>query len=880
MSRRLALTLVAVLLPTALSLPAAAGPVPAQPYARLVPPLNTPWTDRVSTTSPLPEYPRPQLVRREWQSLNGQWDYWGAGLGSTGTVSALPSGTFTPPPLPSGPPQTVLVPYPVTSALSGIGRQDQVMRYERTFRVPSSWSGRQVVIHFGGVTWHAEVSVNGTRVGSHSGSYDAFDVDVTDAFVAGDNTLTVDVVDPGSAGGQPLGKQFYRSMLILFTPASGIWQSVWMEPVAPAHLTDLTAVTDLRTSQLRFLPTLVGGDATTRVRVTVTDEGRLVGTAEGPAAGPVGVTVRRPHLWTPDDPHLYDVRAEVLQGGAVVDRVTSYAGMRTVRVGVWRGVPRLLLNDRPVFSVGALDHGYWPDGIYTAPTDEALRYDLEKAKALGFNTLRKHMKVEPQRWYYWADRLGVMVWQDMPSMTIYRPVTPPDKQQFDVELAAMVRQHRSHPSVITWVPWNEGWGQYDLTSSIDSSVAMVKRLDPSRPVDGHSGAANCCTADDTPSSDFEDSHLYNGPWAPRPKPGRASVIGEMGGIGGRVPGHDWHPEYAADPSTSADGGAKTPATRLGLLTRQWAMLAQQVRDPGLSGAVFTELFDTERESGGFFTYDRKVDKVAPAAVRALNRRLLGSFARDVLGGRRPAPPVPAPVAAWALEEGSGTTAAGAGPRALLLTLTAGASWVDGVRGKALAFDGRQGQAATSRPVVDTSHSFTVAAWVRHADRLQSAAAVSQDGASVSAFALGQVTGETRTDLLPGYAFRPPDPQRYPHTRWSFDVTPDGSCSDCYVSANTTYDDGLDSPAAGRWQYVVGVYDRATGTGSLYVDGVPQDASVLSGSAPSVGPFRLAAGGGGAATFQGAVDEVAVWDRALTPEQVAAVSRRAGVRSGP
>ncbi|WP_435303872.1 AbfB domain-containing protein [Streptomyces phaeoluteigriseus] len=567
-------------------------------------PMTTPWTNQVPTGTPLPEYPRPQLTRPDWANLNGIWDF------AVTPADAGQPASFT---------EQIRVPFVAESALSGIQRkitQNDKLWYKRTFTVPANWNGRRLQLNFGASDWRTTVWVNGRQAGAtHSGGYDAFSHDITDLLNGGTNTLVVSVWDPTETGSQAVGKQRIRDVAphpgggIFYTAASGIWQTVWLEPTAPAHITRLDMVPDLANNRLKV--TVRGsGTGGHQTRVTVSTGGSTVGTATGAVGSEFTVPVPDPRLWTPDDPFLYDVKADLLSGTTTVDSVGSYTGMRTIGLASVGGLLRPVLNGRFVFQTGTLDQGYWPDGIYTAPTDAALRYDLQKHKDLGFNMVRKHIKVEPQRWFYHADRLGLLVWQDMPSME-----HTPDaaaRVQWEAEYDRIIDQHRSSPSVVMWVNQNEGWGQYDQARI----ATEVKAYDPSRLVDNMSGV-NCCGSVDGGNGDVVDHHVYVGPGTTVPSATRAAVLGEFGGLGYRVAGHEWYPgggfSYEDQPSLTHLNNRF-----VGLLDA-----LREVRMPrGLSASVYTEITDVENEANGLLTYDRQVVKVDEARVRAANRALI------------------------------------------------------------------------------------------------------------------------------------------------------------------------------------------------------------------------------------------------------------------
>ncbi|WP_395575596.1 AbfB domain-containing protein [Streptomyces sp. BK79] len=583
--------------PTASARTAAWSPRPA--------PMTTPWTHQVPVDNPLPEYPRPQLTRPDWKNLNGIWDF---------AVTAADAGQ------PASFPEQIRVPFAAESALSGIQRkitQNDKLWYKRTFTVPADWNGRRVQLNFGASDWRTTVWVNGRSAGAvHSGGYDSFTYDITPLLNGGTNTIVVSVWDPTETGSQAVGKQRIREVAphpgggIFYTAASGIWQTVWLEPTAPARVTRLDMVPDLSDNTLRV--TVRGaGVSGHQARVTVSAGGSTVGGATGAVGSPLTVSVPGPRLWSPEDPFLYDVKTELLSGSAVVDTVGSYTGMRSVSLGKVDGVPRPLLNGRFVFQTGTLDQGYWPDGLYTAPTDAARRYDLQKHKDLGFNMVRKHIKVEPQRWFYWADRLGLLVWQDMPSMDLRTPDSAA-RVQWEAEYERVIDQHRSSPSVVMWVNQNEGWGQYDQARIADK----VKAYDPSRLGDNMSGI-NCCGSVDGGNGDVVDHHVYVGPGVTRPSATRAAVLGEFGGLGFKVAGHEWYPgggfSYENQPS-------------LAHLDNRFTGLIDVMRETqmplGLSASVYTEITDVENEANGLLTYDRQVVKVDEARVKAANQALI------------------------------------------------------------------------------------------------------------------------------------------------------------------------------------------------------------------------------------------------------------------
>ncbi|MEV8613664.1 sugar-binding domain-containing protein [Amycolatopsis sp. NPDC051373] len=575
-------------------------------WQRADPPLTTPWTDLVSPSDVLPEYPRPQLKRPRWLNLNGVWDYAG-----------WPSSPGEPRPVGYG--ERILVPFAPESALSGINRRDEVLWYRRLFEVPEDWRGDRVLLHFGAVDQTAKVWVNNQLVVTHEGGYAAFKADVTDALRAsGPQELTVRAEDRTDISPFPLGKQRNALGGICYTSTSGIWQTVWLEPVPVERVENLEITPDL--AGFAVFPQVNGG---IQVELSVSPpSGDEIVSVRGAAGTRLRADVPEPHWWTPDDPYLYDLTVRLLDHhGDVLDEVTSYGGLRTVElVPDSAGRPHVALNGRITFLHGPLDQGYWPDGGYTAPTDDALRFDLEKTKELGFNFVRKHVKIEPARWYHWTDRLGLLVWQDMPSLVVSfdgPPGPAPDpvpegKDRFEAELREMVRQLRNVPSIVAWVPFNEGWGEFDTARIAE----LVKELDPTRLVVANSGVNCCFSRTDTGAGHVYDDHTYVGPGEPRVQDHRALVDGEYGGLGLVLDDHRWPgPPNAYEMTADADH-----------LTRRYTELSTRleslVGELGLSGAIYTQTTDVENEVNGLLTYDRRVTKLDADVAAARNRAVI------------------------------------------------------------------------------------------------------------------------------------------------------------------------------------------------------------------------------------------------------------------
>jgi len=554
-------------------------------------PLFTRWAKDVTPDRVHPEYPRPQLVRQQWLNLNGLWEM----------AFAKPSDVV---PVGKRLPERILVPFPVESALSGVMKPAERVWYRRMFHLPDAWRQGRVLLHFQAVDWETTVYVNGRELGTHRGGYDAFSFDITDALQDGpEQELIVKVYDPTNQGSQPRGKQVLKPGGIWYTASTGIWQTVWMEPVPAAHIAAIVLVPDVDQSCLRLTVKGAGTSPRHTIHAVASDAGEEVGTV----SGNVGSELRLPipkaklRLWSPSQPHLYDLRLALKDGERIVDEATSYFGMRKIDLAKdERGFVRMRLNGEFLFQIGPLDQGFWPDGLYTAPTDEALRYDIEAARRLGFNMARKHVKIEPLRWYYWCDRLGYLVWQDMPSAD---NKTPEAKKQFELELTRMVEGLRNHPSIVMWIVFNEGWGQHDT----ERYVEHVKRLDPSRLVNNASGWT------DKQVGDVHDIHAYPGPAAPEPSANRASVLGEFGGLGLGVDGHTWAKKtWGYRGMANAQELTSRYCT---LLRNVWALSHSR----GLSAAVYTQITDVETECNGLLTYDRAVIKIDLVRAAAANQ---------------------------------------------------------------------------------------------------------------------------------------------------------------------------------------------------------------------------------------------------------------------
>lgn len=564
-------------------------------------PMITPWAENLDKNNPLPEYPRPTMVREKWKNLNGVWQFGEAQSGES---------------LPKRLQEKIVVPFPWESYLSGINRQlnSQQAWYQRSFTIPSEWKGDKVLLHFGAVDFEATVFVNNNYVGSHKGGYDAFSFDITPFIKASRNELTVLVRDPGTDEAIAYGKQnndrFENPQRFAYTPSSGIWQTVWLEAVPKsAYIDHLNLVPNI--DQEKVIATInpnPGADKELTVEVGVYDGSTLVGSGEGPINITFDIKVPNPKLWSPDSPFLYDVVVKLKDSMKVLDEVKSYTGMRKISVETAGNLKKIFLNNEFLFQMGPLDQGYWPDGIYTAPTDEALKWDVEMTKEWGFNMIRKHIKVEPQRWYYWCDKLGVLVWQDMPSTFGKR--TEAEKNQFEWELSRMVDGFGNHPSIIVWVVFNEHWGLYD----VERLTENVMKQDPSRLVIGNSGIDAGRPDIDYEVGHIKDNHSYRPPSVPFATNKRAVVNGEYGAIGYKIPGHIWDVDGPWVHHNYEDKEAATVEYE-----RFIKMIVDDFQKEGLSASVYTQWTDVENEMNGLYTYDRKMEKLDKERVTKANR---------------------------------------------------------------------------------------------------------------------------------------------------------------------------------------------------------------------------------------------------------------------
>ena len=574
--------------------------------------IKTAWAEKIDPNNPLPEYPRPQLVRDQWQNLNGSWDY-----------AISPKGSNEP----SAFDGKILVPYAIESSLSGVQKMvgdKNELWYHRSFNVPATWKNKAVILHFGAVDWKADIWINDIKVGAHQGGYAPFSLDIT-PFLAKDKQqkLVVKVWDPTDQGFQPRGKQVNLPKGIWYTPVTGIWQTVWLEPVEASHVSALKTVPNIDGGNIAVLASTVGTSSNDLIEVKVMENGKLIGTGKAVVGQEVTVAVPNAKLWSPESPFLYDMEVSILHNGVATDKLKSYVGMRKISTQKdANGIHRMQLNNKDYFQFGPLDQGWWPDGLYTAATDEALLYDIKKTKDLGFNMIRKHVKVEPARWYYHCDREGILVWQDMPSgdanpkwqtrnyfngLELQR--SQESEQNFIQEWKEIMDLTYSNPSVVVLVPFNEAWGQFKTPEIVE----MTKNYNPSRLVNPASGGNHYDVGD------MIDIHNYPEPVMGLFDSKRVNVLGEYGGIGLVKDNHVWennrnwgYVQY----KTSEEA------------TKAYVSFAEKLKKLipfGYAAAVYTQTTDVEIEINGLMTYDRKIIKLDEAAVRKINQEVIATL---------------------------------------------------------------------------------------------------------------------------------------------------------------------------------------------------------------------------------------------------------------
>jgi len=574
--------------------------------------MKTEWGEKVTPENAWRQYPRPQLVRSEWMNLNGSWDY------------AIVARNAAQPKKFDG---KILVPFCAESSLSGVSKlvmPDQKLWYNRTFQVPGNWKGKNIILHFDAVDWETTVWLNGKKVGEHKGSSDPFAFDITKHLKSGNQQLVVSVWDPTDTESQARGKQVLEPKGIWYTPVTGIWQTVWLEPVSKTYIKSLVPEANIDQNKVIIKNQVPGATGNEKLVVRVLKDKKVIAEKTAAANAPIEIAVPQPQLWTPYNPNLYQLEVQLTSGNKMVDQVKSYFAMRKIGVGKDAfGYQRLLLNNEPVFQYGTLDQGWWPEGLLTPPSEEAMRYDMDILKKMGFNMLRKHIKVEPSRYYYYADSVGLLVWQDMVSgfKTADKEVQhvkaeakedwnrpAASAKQFEQEWKSIMYHLRFFPSIVVWVSFNEGWGQYETKRVVE----WTQKYDPTRVVNGVSGWT------DRNVGAMNDAHHYPGPGMEpaEQNPGRVIVLGEFGGLGLPIEGNIWNPSMR-------NWGYRTYQSS-DVLIKEYTRLMYNMYpmiNRGLSAAVYTQTTDVEGEVNGLMTYDRKKIKFDPELMRMLHNPL-------------------------------------------------------------------------------------------------------------------------------------------------------------------------------------------------------------------------------------------------------------------
>lgn len=574
--------------------------------------MDTRWTETVSPENAWPEYPRPQLVRKEWKNLNGLWDY-----------AIKPKGQVAPKSFDG----QILVPFCVESSLSGVKKElkpEDELWYRTSVNIPDGWKDKDVVLHFGAVDWEGEVIVNGKSQGTHRGGSDPFRFNITDDLKTGNQEIVLRVWDPTDTDIQPRGKQTLDPRGFWYTAVSGIWQTVWMEPVERTYIDAFIPIPDIDQNRISFSSELVNPKGDEMITLNVSFKGEQVISKTVKYQKLVSLDLEDVKEWSPSFPNLYDVSVQLKSADKVIDDFSSYFAMRKISTETdENGFVKLYLNNKELFHWGVLDQGWWPDGLLTPPTDEAMKYDMVMLKEMGFNMIRKHIKVEPDRFYYHADTLGLLVWQDMPSgfLSIHHPEQhvahdatedwdrpKASADQFKKEWKSIIDSKKFFPSVVVWVPFNEGWGQFETEEVVNWTMAY----DPSRIVDGTSGWT------DRGVGHMFDAHQYPGPGIEpsAQNKNRAIVLGEFGGLGYLIEGHLWDTQRK-------NWGYRTYRTQEELLNNYSRLIfnVYAERSRGLAAAIYTQTSDVEAEVNGITTYNREVVKIPIEYARVLHSPL-------------------------------------------------------------------------------------------------------------------------------------------------------------------------------------------------------------------------------------------------------------------
>ncbi len=577
--------------------------------------ITTDWAEQLSPEEVLPQYPRPQMVRENWQNLNGLWNYALVAKSEEKNIPTQFQGE-------------ILVPFAIESALSGVGERvgkDSVLWYQTTINVSSKLRKEKILLHFGAVDWLTDVYVNGTKVGTHRGGYDPFYFDITSALKKGTTQeIAVRVWDPTDDGPQARGKQVKNPEGIWYTPVTGIWQTVWLEAVPQTYISSTNHTPDIDKKTLTVSADIANIQTTDKIRIMAFNENNKIAEKTVTGNQQAVLEIADPKLWSPDSPFLYDLRVAIIRNGKVIDEIDSYFAMRKISMKLdANGVQRMLLNNEFVFQFGPLDQGWWPDGLYTAPSEEALMFDIIKTKEMGFNMIRKHVKVEPARWYYHTDRLGMLVWQDMPSgdlgnrwnskpgvegIATDRERTNESIEIFREEWSEIMKGLYNFPSIVMWVPFNEAWGQFQTAEITNWTMEM----DSSRLINSASGG------NFEPVGHIIDIHNYPEPAMPRADlfgNKQILVLGEYGGLGLPIESHTWQ---AKD-----NWGYRSFKTKEELFDKYDEYISKMVDlvERGLSAAVYTQTTDVEVETNGLMTYDRKVVKLSPQKLEEIHQAL-------------------------------------------------------------------------------------------------------------------------------------------------------------------------------------------------------------------------------------------------------------------
>lgn len=543
--------------------------------------LSTPWTDQIDPDNVHGEYPRPIQQREKWKNLNGYWEV------ETKKMDTIPFGKKLS--------KQILVPFAVESFLSGLEEKTDDLLYRKTIEIPQDWNGQQIMLNFEGVDYDAVVYVNGKEVGDHQGAFDYFSFDITPFLTENkEQEIIVKVHDASNDGLQPVGKQVKEPEGIFYTSTTGIWKTVWIEPVNKSHIESFKITPDIDASTVHFTAeTATEGD----LKISIMDGATEVVTASGTSGEELKIKIPNAKLWSPENPFLYDMKVQLLSGDSITDAFKSYVAMRKISLGKDHGDTKIFLNNKPYFQVGVLDQGYWPDGLMTPPTEDAYIWDIQTFKNMGFNLLRKHAKTESQRWYYLCDKIGMLVWQDMPQVYPHENFAAmqkqADKEEFEKEFKNMIDDLYNYQSIVMWVVFNEAWGQYDT----ERLTKWVKSMDPDRLVSNASGWT------DKNVGDIVDMHSYPGPDVNPVEESRATVLGEFGGLGLPIKGHLWQ---------KTSWGYRNMADSLDFkksYTELWDKVWEMKKDAAASAVVYTQLSDVEGEVNGLVTYDRKVIKI-------------------------------------------------------------------------------------------------------------------------------------------------------------------------------------------------------------------------------------------------------------------------------